>query len=322
MSEDEDEGLTPVEIQVDAQSADMRADELIRTHLKLSQREARELFKCKAVRCLGHALARGDRVSLGDSIQVRFEKKPWIQPEPLGGWQVHFESERYVVVFKPSKMHCHPLRRGEGGTLMDGVGHLYPDVVQAGEDEREGGLCHRLDWGTSGLVVIARDTAEKQRLRSLWRTPAVSKGYLALVHGKTNDEGTILKKIAHHASQPNKMVIPGDSEVFRGKLQSARTRYWTVAQTANISLVAVAIEGGARHQIRVHLSDAGHPILGDTTYGGQDRLDTPGLFLHSAHVSLGDGQTYMAAPPPDFLNVAKSLNLELGKAIDGSLWQF
>lgn len=296
---------------VSADHGPMRADEFVRTWLNISHRETKTLFFGGGVYMGTRKIARGDRLNAGDEIAIHIHQEKWLNPSEIAGWNLHCERSDYLVVNKPAGIHCHPLRRGEGETLLDAVAFVHPEVILPGEDEREGGLCHRLDFGTSGLLVFARSAEAKKKLRALWGTPQVQKGYLALVNGQCASSVCITDPIAHHPSREDRMVVPSGQSGFRGKQQMVTTRVRTLSRSMNASLVAISIEAGARHQIRVHLSHIGHPLFGDILYGGPPLKDRDGFFLHSAYLRWGPGDAYGVGPPRAFKDAADELDLLL-----------
>lgn len=297
-----------------------RADDCVRRALGTSRREVRLLFEERSVRRNTKRLARGDLVAVGDVLLVRTTGR-WFKPEHLDGWTTIHETAQFVVVSKPPGMHCHPLRRGEGGTLLDGVAHAYPDVLLEEEGGREGGLCHRLDYQTSGLVAIARTPKAHEQLRQVWGESSVAKGYLAIVEGKTAAHNALMTPIAHHASQDAKMVIVTPDATFRSSPQQCRTTFRTLSQTGDASLLAVRIEGGVRHQIRLHLSSLGHPIVGDTLYGGQEVLPAT-FFLHAAYLQMPKSDPLFAPIPDSFRSMLNHFQLALPDAAKEEMWDF
>ncbi len=207
-----------------------------------------------------------------------------------------------VIVFnKPAGMPSHALKKGEGDTALDRVVAHYPEVALASLDQREGGLVHRLDNNTSGLLIFARNLASHTFFRQLIQTSQIEKSYLALVQGRIPGTMVFNLPIAHHAKNKSKMiVVKEETRFFRGQPKPATTFVEPIAWGEEATLIRVEIRGGRRHQIRIHLADAGHPLLGDELYGGPEAAYLPGHALHADSLVLPDGLKLIAPVPELF----------------------
>jgi 23S rRNA pseudouridine1911/1915/1917 synthase len=212
-----------------------------------------------------------------------------------------------VVVNKPGGVPCHPLKPGERGTVMNAVAARYRDTATAGDKPLEGGLVHRLDNGTSGALIIARNRGAFEKLRDAVRAGRIARRYEALVAGNVAARKEIDLPIAHHAKNPRKMVI-GDAASGNPKRAGrvAVTVVEPVRRVGEFTLVSVTPKTGSRHQIRVHLAHAGHPIVGDTLYGGpaSDALAHGRFWLHLCEVAFDSpavGHLKVTAPLPSDL---------------------
>jgi 23S rRNA pseudouridine1911/1915/1917 synthase len=289
-----------------SERADERLDRhLVRMGFAPSRRAAAEMVARGDVRINGRRASKGTLVSARDRVEVaRAHRITRIEPDPEAALSVLYEDDEVLVVHKPGGMACHPLRAGERGTLMNAVVARYPETADAGEMAREGGLVHRLDNGTSGALIIARSIDAFRRLRAVVRAGAFERRYEALIAGHLSSTLELSEPIAHHPRSARRMVAAGRNRKATGR--AAKTRVEPIRHIGGNTLVAVIPQTGRRHQIRVHLSEAGHPIVGDTLYGGpKSRALAPGRFwLHLAEVgfeSPAAGPVVARAPLPDDL---------------------
>jgi len=214
-------------------------------------------------------------------------------PMDLSGRIVHTD-ERLIGVDKPSGMASVP--GGPGPSLQElVVAHLGAPVF----------IVHRLDRGTSGIIVFARDRAEHRRLSLLFESREVHKTYLAAVHGHLDDtEGLVDLPLRTFGS--GRVGVASDGK-------PARTRYRLRERLANADLLEVMPETGRRHQVRVHLNAVGHPVLGDAVYGPPPRPvgGIGRLMLHALELELprpdGGPLRLRAAPGPDFQDALEAL---------------
>ncbi len=191
--------------------------------------------------------------------------------------KIHLECDEFLVVEKPSDLHCHPLKESDQNTLIQILAQQYPEVLTIGNLGREAGLVHRLDKETSGLMIVARTAAAYEFLRNEFREKRVRKEYLALCPKMLSFEGwkKIDAPIAHHQKNKRKMQIGGK------KARAALSFYKIEKQEADASLVRIRIETGVRHQIRVHMASIGYPLLGDSLYKGEIREGFATFKLHA-----------------------------------------
>ena len=204
-----------------------------------------------------------------------------------------------VVINKPAGMPSHSLKASHLFSAFDAVCELYPEIALASANPLEGGLVHRLDTGTSGCLVFARNPIAYAKLRHAFSKGLIEKTYTARVEGAIKEPILIDYPIAHHPKNKAKMVaITPKNKYFRGKPKPARTMVTPACppdRQQTQTVVRVQIQGGRRHQIRVHLAAIGHPLVGDVLYGAKP---DPGQLWHSLHaesVTLPSGQTVVAA---------------------------
>ena len=203
-----------------------------------------------------------------------------------------------VVVDKPAGMPSHPLKECVGDSALEIVCELYPEIKTA--SAIEGGLVHRLDTGTSGLLVFARTPTSYLKLRKAFSEGSIQKTYVALIEGRLAQDCVINYPIAHHPKNKAKMIaVMPKNKYFRGKAQAARTEVVILplvhkGHKGDFTRVQIKIQGGRRHQIRVHLAAIGHPLLGDVLYGAQAIAWRAGHALHADSVILPNGQRVLS----------------------------
>jgi 23S rRNA pseudouridine1911/1915/1917 synthase len=219
-----------------------------------------------------HRLATGDVVE-GD-VPVPAVAQPEAEDIPV---VVRYSDDRVLVVSKPSGTVVHPARGHDTGTLVNALLGLGESLSAAGSSRP--GIVHRLDKDTSGLLLIAKDDEAHAFLVDAIRAREVERRYLALVRGRLGPpSGTIDAPVGRHPVRRRLMAVtPGG--------RPSVTHYRVLAATDSASLLDVKLETGRTHQIRVHLSHLGYPVLGDSTYGGRAEL-SKGLgltraFLHA-----------------------------------------
>ena len=178
-------------------------------------------------------------------------------PQAIGLRIVH-EDDAILVVDKPAGLVVHPGVGNRDGTLANALLHHAPALAGV----PRAGIVHRLDKDTTGLLVVAKTLPAQTDLVRQLAARAVKREYLALVHGRVAGAGEVDAPIGRHPTARTRMAVTA-----RGK--PARTRYRVVDRFADATLLAVSLDTGRTHQIRVHMRAVGHPIVGDPTYGGR-----------------------------------------------------
>ncbi|MGA3147955.1 MAG: RluA family pseudouridine synthase [Acidimicrobiales bacterium] len=210
--------------------------------------------------------------------------------DPSVTFEVVYEDEDVIVVDKPAGLVVHPGSGHRTGTLVNGLVDRFPDLrtlpEQLGADVDRPGIVHRLDRGTSGLMVVARTADSYRSLVGQMGDRAVTRVYRVLVLGRVEEEsGMVDAPVGRSVSAPTRMAVSR-----KGK--EARTRYRVegrFSRPAPTTLMTARLETGRTHQIRVHLSAIGHPVVGDEVYGHGRSL--PGAvvsrpFLHASSLAL------------------------------------
>lgn len=240
------------------------------------------------------------------------------QPEALQ-LTILYEDNDLVVVNKPAGMVVHPACGNYTGTLVNALLYHCTSLSGIGGVLRPG-IVHRLDKGTSGILVVAKNDAAHQGLSAQFKDHSIVRKYQALVYGAMEkDSGTIETLIGRHPQSRAKM----SAQPKKGK--RAITHWRVIEEFLGITLLEVTIETGRTHQVRVHLSHLGHPVLGDSLYGSTKRLkeiSTPSVrdaikrinhpLLHAGYLKfvhpLSSAILDFTTPPPeDFLNLLATL---------------
>lgn len=247
----------------------------------------------------GAIVAKGSKkVKVGDRVTVNVGKMPPhtkdIRPVPAPSLplDIVYEDEDCLVVNKPAGVLTHPTATRLTGTLAGALLARYPALAAVGESPLRPGIVHRLDEGTSGLLVVAKTQKAFEFLKRQFMGRTVRKTYLALVDGNpTQKEGVIEYAIRPSSTNPAKRVAikripPRGTEVTEKKsVREAETRYHVIESFGNrYALVELHPKTGRTHQIRVHLAAIGHPVVGDTLYGS--KTPAPRQLLHAAHLEF------------------------------------
>jgi 23S rRNA pseudouridine1911/1915/1917 synthase len=283
-----------------------RLDRIVALVTDASRSDAAALVAVGAVLVDGTVSLSGKlRLQLGQTIDVDETKLPvdeLPEADPSVPVTVVYDDEHVIVVDKPAGLVVHPGAGNPRGTLVNGLLALYPEIAGIGEPHRPG-IVHRLDIGTSGLMVVARSVRAYHSLVYALAQRDVGRAYRTLVWGHlANATGVIDAPIGRDHRDPMRMAV-----VVDGK--SARTRYHVLVEyntPAQASALECRLESGRTHQIRVHLTAIGHPVVGDGTYGGiRHGISTPRPFLHAAELAFVHPITsepmHFVSPLPDDL---------------------
>jgi 23S rRNA pseudouridine1911/1915/1917 synthase len=239
----------------------------------LSRSQAKRLIEDGDVLVEGKSARGSHRLKPGETVSLR--KPPPIPSEivpeeiPLS---ILYEDEAVIVVDKPAGMVVHPAAGNFRGTLVNAL-QFHCRILSGIGGVMRPGIVHRLDKGTSGLMVVAKSDEAHRHLSDQFKKRQVSKHYLALVHGNVRqDEGIVDAPVGRHPVERKKMSTASR----RGK--EALTRWKVLERFGVFTLLEAKIETGRTHQIRVHLSALGHPVVGDSVYGRSMRaVEAPAL---------------------------------------------
>ncbi len=250
---------------IDKEQSGLRVDIFLasRPELSLSRAQIQKVILAGKVLLNNLPAKAGQRLREGD--RLFFEQLPPtncdVLPEDIP-LQIVYEDQDLLVIDKPAGMVVHPAAGNYCGTLVHALLFHCQDLSGIGGVMRPG-IVHRLDKGTSGLMVVAKNDVAHQGLAAQFKTRAVRKSYLALVYGNLRDEeGEVDAPVGRDRADRKKMST-------RSRWGRAARSHWRVlARYGGLALLAVEIETGRTHQIRVHLQHIGHPIVGDGSYGG------------------------------------------------------
>jgi 23S rRNA pseudouridine1911/1915/1917 synthase len=290
-----------------------RLDRVVALEADLTRNAASELVSSGAVRVNGRVVSKPSaRLAPGDIVVAELAAPidHTLVAEPGIEFGVVYEDDAVIVIDKPEGLVVHPGAGNKTGTLVQGLLARYPEIAAVGEPERPG-IVHRLDSGTSGLMVIARTEAARAALVDALSRREISRQYRALAWGAiAGEDGLIDAPIGRSERERTKMAIVADG-------REARTRYRVLERFSapvELTLLECHLETGRTHQIRVHLASIKHPVVGDTRYGrARPALDCPRPFLHAerlafAHPVSGAAMEFGSALPGDLAAVLTSLS--------------
>jgi len=262
-----------------------RVDKALAKHFpEAGRRQLAQLFDDGCVRVAGKLAKKGDRVAAGDIIELSREPvfgdalRPAPDPDVAARLVILLERPDLVVIDKPIGVPSQPLRAGELGTIANAIVHRYPECAEIGDDPRDGGLAHRLDIGTSGVLVAARNAEIYRALRDAFGAGLVHKEYLAITCSRP-----VSRDCDAPLAQRGKHVIIDETEGL-----AAYTAFEVERASETHALVRCTAQSGRMHQVRAHLAHVGAPILGDTLYRGAplEGATEPGFYLHAAKIVL------------------------------------
>jgi len=306
------------QLSVTTEDAGERLDSFLAKHVPgWSRARLQRLIDDQAVLVNGVASKSSHKLRANDQIEVELTPAPTTAfvPEDIP-IEIIFEDDDLIVVNKPAGMVVHPAAGNPSGTLANALAFHFQHLSKRGGEARPG-IVHRLDKGTSGLLVVAKNEATHENLSDQFRAREVFKSYVALVHGQLEKrKGQIDQPIARDPRNRTRMaIVRGGREalsLFRNR--EAFDRF---------TLLDVELKTGRTHQIRVHLASLKHPVVGDEVYGGgRDKTVTEAKlrgviaklhrqFLHSEQLGFRHPRTCeqlkFTAPLPDQL--ATLLNL-------------
>ena len=307
--------MTPAGETVGTALDGLRLDRAVALVADVSRSAAARLVAEGGVRLDGAVVTSGARrVAAGEALAVDIQLRddPVPQPDAEVDFTPVLEDRDVIVVDKPAGLVVHPGAGHDRGTLVNGLLARYPEIAAVGDPYRPG-IVHRLDRGTSGLLVVARTDLAHRSLVEQMRRHDPERLYSALVRGHPRaSAGVVDAPLGRSSRNPMRMTVTD-----RGR--PARTHYKVeqrYVEPAEACLLTCRLETGRTHQIRVHLQAIGHHVIGDPTYGAGRDGDILGLsrpFLHARSLSFSHpagGHTVRAESPlpPDLAGLLESLS--------------
>jgi 23S rRNA pseudouridine1911/1915/1917 synthase len=291
--------------------AGRRLDVFLAAHLtELSRAQIQRLIADQKVRLNNTWTKPSHKLKEGDVVIVETReagRTSALLPEDIRLEVIHAD-EHIIVLNKPAGLVVHPGAGVESGTLVNALIHHFPGIEGVGHPERPG-IVHRLDKETSGVMVVARSPRAYAELKRQFKAREVEKVYLALVWGHVpSEEGKIDWALGRHPHHRQKI------SVRTRKPKAALTLYSVKKMLSEFTLLEVKPVTGRTHQIRVHFAAAGHPVVGDTRYGGKDKAKRyRRLYLHAWHIVFTHpvSKTLMefyAPIPPEFQDIIRPEN--------------
>jgi 23S rRNA pseudouridine1911/1915/1917 synthase len=281
-----------------------RVDAALARLFGLSRTKAADLAEAGRVTLDGHEAGKSSRVTAGAWLEVELPDPPApvsVVAETVEGLRIAYDDDDVVVVDKPVGVAAHPSPGWTGPTVVGGLAGAGYRISTSGAAERQG-VVHRLDVGTTGLMVVAKSERAYTLLKRQFKERTVDKVYHALVQGQMDpSRGTIDAPIDRHPVHEYRWAV-----VTGGK--PSVTHYETLEAFRHASLLEVHLETGRTHQIRVHTSAMRHPIVGDLTYGADPvlakRLGLHRQWLHAVrlgfeHPGSGEHIELTSPYPPD-----------------------
>jgi 23S rRNA pseudouridine1911/1915/1917 synthase len=302
-----------VRFTTEQRDAGMRLDQVVHARLPdISRSRIQDWIRGGRVLVNGTSERASRTVRSGETVQVEPAELPPLHAAaeaiPLA---ILYEDDDLVAIDKPAGMVVHAGAGVHSGTLVNALLHHFQQLSTVGGDLRPG-IVHRLDRYTSGVILVAKNDAAHQRLAKQFATHQVEKVYLALVHGNVErGHGRIERPIARDPVRRVRMT----ARLVAGR--EARSEYRVLHRFERFTFLEVRISTGRTHQIRVHLSSIGHPIVGDTLYGAPAKIaDRPPLgryFLHAHRIrfhqpTTGEEETVISPLPQDLESWMQLLN--------------
>lgn len=281
-----------------------RIDRIVALIADISRSDASQLIASGGAEVDGVVVTSGKpRLQEGQVVTVDLEKIPVDVPpgpDPSVTLDVMYVDEDIIVINKAAGMVVHPASSHGTGTVVNGILALYPEVSHVGQPARPG-IVHRLDSGTTGMMVVARSQRAYDSLVEALSDHEVGREYVALAWGWFDSPTAVVDaSIGRHPRDPMKMAVVNSGKWARTHLEVLET----FNVPAQLTLVKCTLETGRTHQIRVHLAAVNHPVVGDSMYGGaKSALKANRPMLHAQRLTLihpGTGEEMSwTAPIPD-----------------------
>ncbi len=295
-----------------------RVDAFLAERTELTRSALSRLIENGSVSLCGKTVAKNYKVREGDvfELELPLPVDSTVQPEniPL---DIVYEDSDIIVVNKPKGMVVHPAPGNTNGTLVNALLYHCRDSLSGVGGVIRPGIVHRIDKDTGGLLVVAKNDAAHLELAERIKTHDVGRIYYAIVLGNfKEDDGTVDAPIGRHPTERKKMAVLRSPEY---RAREAVTHWSVVERYGQFTLVRCQLETGRTHQIRVHMASIGHPLLGDSVYGGagtqfeaRHRRLINGQCLFAAELQLrhprtGEEMKFSAELPQDFVELLRIL---------------
>ena len=282
-------------MEINVLTSGQRLDKALADLSPLSRGQANDQIKQGLVLVNGQQKKAKYTVQAGDVIQFELPKEEVLEYQaqdiPLN---IIYEDEALAIINKPQGMVVHPSAGHPSGTMVNALMYHIKDLSSINGVVRPG-IVHRIDKGTSGLLMVAKTDEAHQALAAELKAKKSLRKYLAIVHGNLpNDRGMIEAPIGRSEKDRKKQAV-----ITKGK--EAVTRFTVLERFGDYSLVELQLETGRTHQIRVHMAYIGHPVAGDPLYGPRKTLSGHGQFLHAetlglTHPLTGEDMLFTVAP--------------------------
>lgn len=284
-----------------------RVDVVVARLIGVSRSFAAEIVDAGGVTLSGTVAGKSARAAINSTIDISWEDKrePEVVPVVIAEMAIVYDDDDIVVVDKPPFLAAHPSLGWEGDTVVGALAGAGYRISTSGPPERQG-IVHRLDVGTSGLMIVAKSEIAYSVMKRKFKEREIHKTYHAVVQGHPDpSEGTIDAPIGRHPGSSWKFAVTADG-------RHSVTHYETLEAFPGASLVEVELETGRTHQIRVHMSAHRHPLVGDELYGADPtltaRLGLTRQWLHAIRLGFDHPTTgnrlELEAPYPDDLRNA------------------
>ena len=290
-----------------------RVDAALSRLLGLSRNVIVGLIDAGEISKSGKVVGKSDRVITGDQLEILLpaaKGEAKLTATPIDGLKVVFDDEYLIVINKPVGIAAHPSPGWKGATVVGAIFAAGYQLATSGAAERQG-VVHRLDVGTSGLMVVAKNEIAYAHLKDQFRQRTVAKLYHALVQGHMDPTvGTIDAPIDRHPREDYRFAV-----VANGKPSITHYKTWEVFPA--VTSLEIELETGRTHQIRVHFSALHHPLVGDLTYGADPvlatRLGVSRPWLHAKelgfmHPASGEQLSFTAEYPEDLTRSVQILS--------------
>ena len=291
-----------------------RVDKALSTRLSISRESIQFFLKNGDILVNNKIVKPSYKLEANDEItwsEVKKQDSSTLKGDKTIDLNVVYEDDDILVVNKPKGLVVHPGIANHEGTLANALKGRYEDELSSINGDTRPGIVHRIDKDTSGLLVVAKNDKAHEYLSSLLKDHNIKRTYIALVKGEISEnKAKIIAPIGRDKNSPTKMAV----NLIKGK--EAITHFEVLTRYKGYTLIKCNLETGRTHQIRVHLTYIGYPIVGDNQYGKQNLdLYSDGQLLHASELEFTHPVTkevmHFSAPLPDyFLEVLDKLNLK------------